>query len=340
MRNFTEAARAAALSAAVMAAASLAAPAVAAELRLGDFQATGHVISAEGTVPWMEAVTKATGGAVAFAHFPSEQAAKAKGLLDAVTGGVLDVALIGPAYHGETLPLNTVIGLPGFYGSAVEGTEAFQAMLAEGPLRDEFLAQGVTPLWGFVLPPYQALAQKRLGGPSDWAGLDVRTAGATQSMTARSLGAVGVSIPGPEIYTAAERGRLDAILFPLASVPGYKLNEVVKAISTNGSFGGYSFVMAMRTEAFDKLPEPVRKAMLDEGATAAARVAKAQDESIEGLLAQWKAEGIDTYRFTDAALSALSEVMTAVRDDWLTRVGGGSEEARAVIAKFEAMTGR
>lgn len=166
----------------------------------------------------MAAVEGATKGTIAFEHFSSRQTAQSKAQLDAVKNGILDAALLGTIYHAGVLPLNSAVGLPGFYGTAVEGTEALQEMLAEGPLRDEITQAGVTPIFGFVLPPHQVLAKARLGAPGDWGGLDVRTSGSTQVMTARALGAVGISIPGPEDYSAVERGRLDAVLFPLASV--------------------------------------------------------------------------------------------------------------------------
>ncbi|MBL4647116.1 MAG: hypothetical protein JKY99_11745, partial [Rhizobiales bacterium] len=137
-------------------------------IRLGDFQSTSHIVSVEGTTKWMAAVEKVTNGALSFEHFPSQQAAKSKAQLDAVNNGILDAALIGALYHSDVLPLNSVVGLPGFSGSAVAGTKAIQQMLKEGPLRDEILAAGVTPIFGFLLPPYQVLAKKRLGMPTDW----------------------------------------------------------------------------------------------------------------------------------------------------------------------------
>ncbi|SFJ42682.1 TRAP transporter substrate-binding protein DctP [Celeribacter neptunius] len=305
-------------------------------LSLGDFQSTSHIVSVEGTVKWMAAVEEATGGELTFDHFPSQQAAKSKAQLDAVNSGILDAALLGASYHAETLPLNSVVGLPGYYGSAVQGTMALQAMLKEGPLREEVLAAGVTPIFGFTLPPYQVLAKERLGLPADWEALDVRTSGATQAMTARDLGAVGISIPGPEVYTAVERGRLDAVLFPLASVPGYKLNEVVSHISTNGSFGGYSFIMVVRSDLFDALEAEAQEAMITLGNETAIHVAQAQDDSVEDLIAQWKAEGIDTYSFTEAELAGLKEAMGPVTDDWVTRMGG--EKAQSVLATYRALT--
>ncbi|WP_295510860.1 TRAP transporter substrate-binding protein DctP [uncultured Sulfitobacter sp.] len=305
-------------------------------LRLGDFQSTSHIVSVEGTTKWMAAVTEATDGAITFEHFPSQQAAKSKAQLDAVNNGILDAALLGASYHADVLPLNSVVGLPGYYGSAEQGTVALQTMLQDGPLRDEILASGVTPVFGFVLPPYQVLAKKRLGMPADWDGLDVRTSGSTQAMTARALGGVGISIPGPEVYTAVERGRLDAVLFPLASVPGYKLNEVVSHISINGSFGGYSFIMVVRTDLFDGLPEDVQAKMLALGNETAVHVAQAQDASVEGLIESWKAEGIDTYTFTEEELATITDALVAVSVDWAERLQ--DDKAAAVLESYSALT--
>jgi len=307
-------------------------------LRLGDFQSTTHIVSVEGTTRWMKAVEEATGGAIEFEHYPSAQAAKAAAQLDAVKAGILDAALIGTPYHSKDLPLNSVVALPGFYSSAVHGTEALQKMLEEGPLRDELLAAEVVPIFGFVLPPYQVLAKKHLGGPADWTGLDIRTSGSTQAMTARSLGAVGVSIPGPEVYTAVERSRLDGILFPLASVPGYNLQEVVTHISKNGSFGGYSFVMVVQKDRFDALPDNVKTAMLDAGKDIALHVAAAQDASIEKLVDEWTAREIEVYDFSPEELAELNASMVEVSADWVERVGGGSDTAKAVLEEYRKLT--
>ncbi|WP_425050294.1 TRAP transporter substrate-binding protein DctP [Psychromarinibacter sp. S121] len=315
----------------------LAGTAPAETLSIGDWQSTTHIVSVEGTTWWMKKVEELTDGAVTFEHFPAEQAAKANALLDAVRNGILDAALIGPSYHSELMPMNSVIGLPGLYGSAVDGTETLQAMFEEGPLRDEFTAEGVVPIFAFTLPPYQVLAKERLGGPADWAGMDLRTSGSTQALTARSLGAVGISLPGPEIYTAVERGRLDGILFPLASVPAYKLNEVVSHISTNGSFGGYSFVVVVGQDVWDGLSEDVQAAMIEAGKEAAMNVAKAQDDSIGALVDEWKAAGVDTYALSDEELAEVNAALEEVSADWLERIGGGSDAAKAVLDGFKSM---
>ena len=309
------------------------------ELRLGDWQSLTHIVSVEGTQKWMKSVEGMTNGKITFSHFPAEQAAKSAALLGAVENGVLDAALVGPIYNGEVLPLNSIVSLPGFYTSAVQGTAALQTMMQEGPLRDEFLATGVVPIFSFVLPPYQVLSKAgRLGNPADWNGLNIRTSGSTQAMVARDLGGAGVSIPGPEVYTAVETGRLDGILFPLASVPAYKLNEVVKHISTNGSFGGYSFVVVVRKDLYDGLDQDVKDAMQKAGVEAAMNVAKAQDYSIEALKTEWTASDIDVYEFTAEENAALNAAIATVKQEWLERIGKHSPKAAETLAQYTELT--
>jgi TRAP-type transport system periplasmic protein len=309
------------------------------QLRLGDFQSTTHIISVEGTQKWMKRVEEMTGKDITFQHFPAEQAAKSNELLDAVGHGILDAALVGPIYNAEKLPLNSVVALPGFYTTAAQGTVALQKMLATGPLHDEMINAGVMPVFAFALPPYQILSKNvRLGMPADWKGLNIRTSGATQAMIARDLGAAGISIGGPEVYTAVETGRLDGVLFPIPSIPGYNLQEVVKHITTNGAFGGYSFVMVVRKDLFDGLPKATQEAMMKAGSEAATNVAAAQDDSVRKLAKEWTDKGIDIYALTDEESKAINTAIVGTQKEWLDRIGSRNPKAAEVLAEYKKLT--
>ncbi len=306
------------------------------EIKLGDFQSTTHIVSKEGTVKWMKAVEERTGGKVTFKHFPSQQAAKSKSLLDAVKKGIIDAALIGPLYHSDKLPLNSIVGLPGFFSSAEQGTKALQGLVAKGPMHDEFTKEGVVPIMPFVLPPYNVLLKDhKIGKLAEWKGMNIRTAGSTQAMTARSLGGAGVSIPGPETYSALERGRVNGVFFPLSSVPAYNLQEVSKAISTNGFFGGYSFTLVMKKEMFDSLPADVQKVMMDTAREIGVHVAKAQDGSISSLTAEWAKNGVDIFQFTKEEQAELRNAISGVKKDWVERVGKQNPAAASVLTEYE-----
>ncbi|WP_246057841.1 TRAP transporter substrate-binding protein DctP [Arenibacterium halophilum] len=309
------------------------------DLRLGDFQSTTHIISVNGTQKWMQEVEDATGGEVTFTHFPSEQGAKAKALLDAVANGILDAALIQPIYTSDKLPLWSIVGLPGFYTTAGQGTTALQDMTRSGPTRDELLAAGVVPIFAVALPPYQVLSKDgRMSDPSAWTNKQIRTSGAAQALVAQSLGGVGVSIPGPEVYTGVERGRLDAVLFPLPSVPGYNLQEVSKHISTNGAFGGSLLMLVMNKDVFEGLPADQQEKLLSVGDSVAKHVGAYQDEIGGKLAREWADSGIDVYTLEDKELAALNDVMKAVQQDWLDRIGSRNADAAPTLERYRGLT--
>lgn len=321
------------------AALAIAAPMAAADsqtLRIGDFFSTEHLFTQKGTNPWMEIVQQKTDGTIRFSHFPSSQAAPANGLLDAVSSGVLDMALIGPAYHSEQLLLNSLIALPGLYDSAEEGSAALQAMMTEGSLREEFLSAGVVPIFSLVSPPYQVLLKdNQVGLPDDWRGLDIRTSGTTQAMTTRALGASSISLPGPEVYMGIERGRIEGVLFPISSIGAYNLQEVVKHISSNGSFGGYSYVLVINQQLFERLSEEQRAAMLEAGEEISMQLAKALDDSTEELLDEWRNQGLNIFQFSDEELQALDNAMDDVKGDWVQRISSHNPDAAATLDAFE-----
>ena len=59
---------------------------------------------------------------------------------------------------------------------------------------------------------------------------------------------------------------------------------------------------------------------------------------IEGLVTQWKDEGIDTYTFSDAELASLTDSMKLVGQDWLERIN--ADGAEAVLENYRALTSK
>ena len=306
-------------------------------LRVGLHISPEHIVAKKGVEPWMAKVAEVAGDRVTLKYFPAEQAAKANAMLDALRDGIIDIGLVPTAYFGDRLPLNSVIALPGFFSDAKSGTAAFEDFMKEGPLRDEFLGLDLVPLMPIVVPPYQVLSKdKRLGAQSDWANLDIRTSGSTQALTARALGGTSVSVAGPEVYAAVERGRVDAVLFPIASVPTFNLQEVVSYVSDNGSFGGFSFILAGRKSVIDALPEDIRKAMVDAGWRISSDLAAANDDLTGELLNQWKAKGINVYSFTPEELKEVNAALGPVKTDWEARVEKQNPKAAEVLKMMEA----
>lgn len=307
-------------------------------LKLGDFEPLEHILTKEGTLKWIDEVERRTNGTVKFEHYPAEQAAPAASLLNALDTGLLDIALIGPSYYGSRLPLNGLMGLPGLYVSSEQGSAALQEVLTtDTVLAGEFKNNKVVPIYAFVLSPYQVLTRtKKMDSLEDWKGLNVRTNGATQTLTANLLGAGGITLPGPEVYTGFERGRINAIFFPLTDVSAWKLNEVAKYISRNAAFGGYSFVITISDKALNKLTEAQQKVLFEVGEEVSRSLAQVLDRSVDDFISTWQAEGIDVYEIPPKTLEQINDKLAPVEEDWIKRVGGDEQLARKALDEYKS----
>lgn len=132
-----------------------------------------------------------------------------------------------------------------------------------------------------------------------------------------------------------ERGRVEGVLFPLSSVGAYNLQEVVKHISSNGSFGGYSYALVVNQQLFDSLSEEQRTAMLEAGEEISMQLAKALDDSTESLLDEWRSQGLNIFQFSDDELQALNSAVTDVKGDWVQRISSRNPDAAAALSAFE-----
>ena len=64
-------------------------------LRVADSFPVGHFIPKGATLPFMDEVTKRSGGRVKFEYFPAQQLGKAADLLNLTQSGVADIGYVG-----------------------------------------------------------------------------------------------------------------------------------------------------------------------------------------------------------------------------------------------------
>ena len=92
----------------------------------------------------------------------------------------------------------------------------------------------------------------------------VRAPGGPWSALVESLGGVPVSVSVGEMYMAQERGTIDGILQTWPAVPVFKLHEVSESM-TELNLCGFTFVVAMNKDSYNKLPPEAQK-VLDQNA--------------------------------------------------------------------------
>ncbi len=290
-------------------------------LRVADSLPVGHFFAERGIKYWFSEVRKATNNAVDIQYFPAEQLGKAKDMLQLAMTGVADISYVVPSYVSDKMPLMTVSELPGLAMDSCQGTRAFMKLVRGGALdQKEMTPNGVVILFASVLEPYQIYSSKPITSLDGVKGLKLRTAGGAQAATIRGVGGVPVSMSAPETYDSLSRGTIDGVVFPSTSLIAYDLPSRLKAGTNGVSFGTVVLTYAMSQKRFKSFPEPVQKAMLAAGESAARNVCEFLDKSGDANRDKIRAAGVTIFDLNEADKKRLAEASTASQKEWATQL--------------------
>ena len=240
--------------------------------------------------------------------------------------GTLDFGEIYGGYVGGDFPAIEMAELLGLYESSAMQEEVFNAVREDEirMIREQFGAEVIS----YIYYPDQFIFSKTpLRTLEDFDGLKIRTHSTALGDLAAGLGASGQFVAFSEVYTALERGVLDAGV--TGSTPAYsqKWYEVSKYII--GPLTSHPHVMvAMNRARWDELPTNLQQILKEEAA-------KTQAENLR-LVNGWDQEGVDLavaegmehIPFTPEIKKAIKEaVLDRIVPNWATRAGGYDSEA-------------
>ncbi len=286
---------------------------------------------------WAQEVEARSGGRLVIEYYPGSQLVGAKDSLDGVLGGVVDIAYTAPLREPSRLALSGVPALPGLKGGAVAFTAAYWELM-QGSLREaELEPLGLVPLFAVVTPQYEVMTvSKPIHGMADMAGLKIRTAGGVQEETATALGAVPVSIPSPETYTALQRGTADGALFSYYSVPIYKLDEVIGFATTNANLGAYPILYTINKGVWDSLAPDLQQILLETAHEASVKEAQSSEDD--------SASAIETYRdkvvpheMSGEGYVAWQDATAGIRDAWIQRLAAEGLASAELYAEWAGL---
>lgn len=310
-------------------------------LRLADSLPVGHYMTTGVADPLMNGTKEATGGKVAFEHFPAQQLGKAKDMLSLVQSGVADIAYVGASYTADKLPLSSVGELPEAFTNSCEGTMAFWEIAKPGGALDvaEYQPEGVRALAVLVLPPYQVFASKEITGLDSLDGWKVRVTGAPKIAAIEKLGGVPVAVSGPETREALARGTVDAIAFPIGSIKPYDLAPHIKNATKGTNFGAFVATWMISQAKFDSLPEDVQQALTEAGEAATANGCKETDASSSEDYAFVADQGVEFVELPAEDLTKLEGIMATVGDEWAADLDGRGKPGTDILKAFRAALG-
>jgi TRAP-type C4-dicarboxylate transport system substrate-binding protein len=232
------------------------------EVKVAEFVGAQHFMT-QWLVKWSEKLEKASGGRLAFKHFPGAQMGPAPNHYDFARTGQAEVAWF---LHGATpgrFPLTELVQLPYLVGSAEIGTK----VLNDAGLRAKYLDaehKGVKVLLLFTHQPGNVhTTRKPIRAVEDMKGLRIRFASSTIRDFVAALGATPVGVPPPEQVEQLQKGTLDGVFIDYGGAGiAFKMGGVLKHSTEMYSYVS-SFGIAMNPDFYARLPAELKKLVDD-----------------------------------------------------------------------------
>jgi TRAP-type C4-dicarboxylate transport system substrate-binding protein len=252
-------------------------------------------------------------------------------LVRVTRAGLVDVADIILAYVAGDVPVIEGVDLPGLFPDLDTSVKAHIAFM--GAIKKNEDKLGGVVLGGYLWPGQYLFSKKPVRSPADLKGLKVRVYGTAQTEFARALGMEPVSIPFAEVYTALERGTVDAGI--TGTYPGFALKwyEVTKYIVDvgHGPVGG-TFVISKRT--WDKLAPELRATLTKLGEEFSERGWEIGRRTTKEGLDKNREKGMEVLGLTPAMSSVTRDVTTKVIvPSWIKRAG---PDGKAIFNQYLA----
>ncbi len=226
------------------------------EIKVANFQPPLHK-SNEMLENWGKLVEKETGGKVKFVLFPGATLAKAEDTYEATVTGVADMCWTFAGYTMGRFHLSEVVIQFLGFKNAEHGSRVIYDLYEKYPeIRAEF--KDTHLLWLSPSAPRQIHSKVPVRSVADFKGLKVRVP-PSEAPQVKALGGIPVTMAGPDVYTALERGTLDADLHPWETAISYRWYEVVRYQSKSDFGLGGLFICAMNLNTWNKLPEDAKK---------------------------------------------------------------------------------
>ena len=272
---------------------------------------------------WTQTVEKRTNGRVQFemTSLPELGLGGAE-TIRVLKTGVVDVTETYSGYVAGELPLIEILELPGMFP---DPETAKKAIMTWKPTEAKILDEKANAvLLAMAVYPDQALFSKKpVHKLEDFKGLKIRVHSVALSSLVAGLGGDPLTVAFAEVYTALERGTLDAAIS--GTKPGYGLRwyEVAKYLVGPISMRPH-VALAINKNTWKRLPPDIQAIMKEE----AEKIVESKSfDAIEG----WNKEGVDKsvekgmehQPFSPELQATIKEVLrTKVVPEWTKRAGG------------------
>lgn len=251
-------------------------------------------------------VAARTGGQVKIELVYGEALAKATEMPEGVKAGAFEVAMIYTTYYPAKFPLYNVLDLPMFPLQDVSAQARVQFALGEHPtIVEEMKRWNVRFLLPTVAPLYQVMGNRRIVKAEDFKGVRMRVSG-EMARVLEEYGVVKTLVSVSEVYSALERGLIDAVALPVFSLGAFKIHEISKYFIDGISLGTPPGFYGVSEAAWARLAPEHQKLMIELREGAIQQFAKAFAAAEQKYIPEFRQKGVETIQFPAAEHAKLA----------------------------------
>lgn len=217
----------------------------------------------KGFVAWAEALEEKTNGRVRIEQFSwGGVTLDEVSTLEGLGNRVVDVAFISNAYHPTTTPLTNALQ-PMFLDDLSGAYEVENYLYETYPeIKEEWNAANVEPVAWFHGSSNLLMSNFEFDTLEELKNKKVRALGQALTDATKNMGSIPVNISAADVYSALEKGTIDAVGFPAYALESNKIAEVVTQVTDYGHGGSFMwFGIAFNKDLYDSFPDDIKQAI-------------------------------------------------------------------------------
>uniref|UniRef100_UPI003B528BCC TRAP transporter substrate-binding protein n=1 Tax=Roseovarius indicus TaxID=540747 RepID=UPI003B528BCC len=274
----------------------------------------------------MDGIEEATDGEITFRfHLAGALPIKSSNITQAVGDGTIQFADDG--FFQGNVPIAGLLRLPMLLQSEEEFQTAVDIM--KPYVEAGFAKQGVVALGNFVFPFQVAFTKPQLTSLDEFAGKKMRVSSPEQAAFVKQFGGIPVTLGGPEVPPALQRGTIDGVF--TASAGGGRIWGDMLDFNYRIPLNYFDGVYIVNKDAFDALSEEHQAAIretVERLAPETTALIASEEVTVTDKLRE---NGMTVTVPSDEELARASEKLAPYWEEWAENLGPDAVEALSKV---------
>ena len=302
------------------------------KLKYAHYNPTTSAVHKLGHDPFAKLIEEKTKGKIKIEMYPAATLGKPGDQYEMVKSGIADIAWGFTGFSPGRFPMTDVMTLPMLgIDTADMGTKILWDLYKNTEyLKSEYPGVKVLALHTHDGSPISS--KKPINSIKDLAGLKIRTPGGPPLAMAQALGASPMVIPAPEIYQAAEKGVINAVVISWEGQDMLNIQEVYKNMLDCDYFVGVWWIV-MNEDSWKGLSPEAQKGLEEASAEAEKIFASVYDGSKKSFVEKFQKAGVTINKLSPEEKAIWQEKAKGVWEGWTKDMEAKNLPGKAVLAE-------